>query len=370
MTRRFFFSRYLIFVFSCLLTGLAIAPRAFAVELDANSELSQEQKAEKRLLFSQYVNEEIAKSRKRQADQQAAGAVKNWVMRFSNSYGYDSNVGLDSSRRGDAYSESTAYGSIKWDRPDLALIPSNGKISVEVYDDWVNYENYERFRYNIVTVTAADEETISDRLALRLPVEFSVVDYPTNHGLTYFSYRFKPTITHVLTPMLAHLPYSLIEMKDFKYLPSLFANGLNDPDLDRKDYYYEAGESLRFVPGQNTFMGLTAGWKSNDANDLFNDYNDYEGWKLSGFAYQKIYKGLSVVGYTGYDFKKYDSRVFETTSSRTEEHDFYYVGGTMTIELNKTLSVYVNYLYKQNNCNNPALEYTGWSSSAGLAMNF
>ena len=331
--------------------------------------LNEEQKTEKRLLFNQYIEDELERARKKKSSEGQPPAKKNLISRVSAAYGYDSNVNLDSSHRGDQFFQATAEGSFDFVRRANFPTPWEAKMGLTGYAEYLAYESMEGSDYNSSTLSGFTEERLTPQSALKLQYDLNIVRYMNNDQLTYLGHKFKSTLMHYPTQHFSHNIFVSYERKDFRDRKAL---SVSDLPLDRlrKDDYYEAGYGTRYYPTDRTYLGATLAWKWNDSNDLFHDFSDYDGYKVNGFIYQKLTGRFSVVGFLGYDHKDYSARTFITGSDRTEKDDFYYYGGYVYHDLNKNWQAFLSYLYKQNNSNDPAQEYVGYTSGAGLNLTF
>lgn len=341
---------------------------AYAEDSQSNT-LTEEQKNEKRLLFSQYVEEQFEQAKKKKAEEAQAATQKPLITRVSSSYGYDSNVNLDSSHRGDAFYQGSAEGSVEFGKSIALPLPWEGKSGVKWYTEVLAYESMEASDYHTSTITPFVEEKLSPQLNLKMTYDLNIVRYFNNDQLTYFGHKFKPTLTHYTTQHFSQNTFASYELKYFRDRRALSPSSL-PLDGTRRDDYYESGYGVRYYPTDKTFMGITAAWKLNDSNDLYHDTNDYDGYKINGFIYQKFNDRVSAVGFVGYDRKNYPSKTFVTGSAVTEKDDFYYWGGYAYYDLNKNWQAFLSYLYKQNNSNDPAQEYVGYTSSGGFNLSF
>ncbi len=342
----------------------------------SGTNLSEEQKLEKRLLFNQYVEDELARKEREKYQKKAAAQPEQkekqmWISRITSAYGYDSNANLDSSRRGDFYLQETFEGDFKIDRPVFKPLIWPGKIGIGWNSELIHYNSYGSLTSHITTVSAYTEEKLNDKLTLKLNYDFSVVRYLTNDQLDYAGHKFKPTVTYLISQHFSHSVYASIGAKNFRDRKSSTPNNLLTDD-NRRDWDAEAGYGLKWTPSQTTFIGVNTGVKMNRSNDAFNDYNDYAGYKLGGYIYRKLDDRFSLVAFTGYDHKDYDSRAFVKVPGELgiEKDDFYYVGGYFYYDINPHWQANLSYLYKENISSDASQDYTGWILSSGLALIF
>ncbi len=338
-------------------------------EGESASDLTIEQKQEKRLLFNQYVEDEIARREKEKYKNKQEEQKKTWISKVSSVYGYDSNVNLNSSHRGDGFFQETMEGSFKIDRPSIPAIASAGRLGVNWYNEFYEYENTETLSYQTSSISVFTEEKINPKLKLKLAYEFSNLRYYHNDQLNYYGHKAKPTFTYYFSDHLSVNFYTSYEYRD--YISRKALDNANGPSGEgRVDGYYELGIGPRFYPTDKTYIGGTLALKWNDSNDAFHQYNDYDGWKANGFIYQKLNDRFSTVALAGYDYKNYASRTFQADSAETEEDRLFYLGDNLYYDFNKNWQVFCSYVYKQNDCNDPLLEFSGYTMSAGVNFTF
>lgn len=354
--------------------GAALPAVSWAdAETDRSAVLSQEQKEDRRLLFNQYVEEEITRrEREKYRTRPAQKKQKIWVAKFSALYGYDSNVNANASRRGDGYFQQTLSGSFKVDRPDLPFLPWSGKLGFSGYLDFYNYENFEASSYQTTLLSVFTEEQLTERLQLKLAYELNALRYPDNDQLTYFGHRIRPTLTVFVSKSSSLSFYALHEWRDYRDRKAIDESNLPQED-GRDDRYMEAGINPKYYPDARTYWSATAAVKHNDSNDVFRDYSDYDGWKANTIFYRKLGGPVAAALIGGYDFKQYKSLTFSTFENgpfETQADHLFYGGLYLYVDLRDGWQATGSYLYKQNESNNPRLDWSGYTMSLGLNRSF
>lgn len=335
---------------------------------DDAAELTDQQKSEKRLLFNQYVDQEVQKMKQKKTEEEAAAKNKPWLSRFSSAYGYDSNVNLDSSRRGDGFFQEQVEGFLEFKRPATPLTPQ-GKMLFEWYAEFFDYENTESLNYQNADLKLSTEDPLANNFSLRWLYDVNYIRYTHNDQLTNFDHKFKASAIHTLTRQLNHQVYISYDLKDFRDRKALDSEDLPSKH-GRDDDLYELGYAVRWAPTDSTFLGTTVACKLNDSNDQYNDISDYEGYKLNGYIYQKLGAAFSTVFFAGYDHKDYPSKVFEVGSSAVQRDDFFYLGDYFYWDIANHVQAFLSYLYKQNYSKDSSQEYSGYTVSLGLSLTF
>jgi len=347
---------------ACLLLSALVA--LFLSCLPAFAEdagLSDEEKSERRLQFNAYVESEIAKARRKAAGPEA----KPIYIHGGGAFGYDTNPTLDSSHDNDSFYETTA--DVGWRQAHTgAGFLGAGNAGLEARIRYINYEDYPTLDYQDYSFGGFADAALAPRWKAKLDYDLGFVRYIENKPLNYRSHRIKPAIVFSPVPGVQHSGYGIAEWKDYDDRKALsdFNTPTND---DRRDLYTEVGWSMRGSALKDFVYGITAGRKMNDSNDIFNDFNDYKGWKLNGFLYRAPIGKFSWIAFAGYDHKEYDARRFLTTSDITQEDDFYYAGANLYYQWDKNMQIVLSYSYRQNESNDPVQGYSGSTFSAGFS---
>ncbi len=364
--RRRFFSALLpvFFVFSVILIS---GKKSWADDADG---LTQEEKAEKRLQFNQFVEQQLAADAKAKAKAakktEAAPPEKNWSVTFTPSYGYDRNVDLDSHRKGDTYYEESGEARIKMDHPGIFFF-GPGSMGLTGGGDLFNYERKKDANYRQIVCGAYIDSKLTEKISLKFNYDLTSLDYTHDDQLGYLSHRFKPQILYAWNQKWTQFFYSSFEYKDYSSRKTLSGDG-SSADENRQDLQTEYGTGFRFVSDRGKVFGVTGAYRRNDASDAFNDFNDYEGPKVSGYAYFQLPAGFSTIFYGGYDYKKYSGRTFIFGSDRRQADSFFYAGNTLYYDLTPSAQIYFSYLYKQNYSNDSSQGYSDYVLSSGLTF--
>lgn len=332
----------------------------FFFQSAAYSDLTEEEKAQKRLQFNSYVEEELAKI---EAARQAEAGEVDWFFTVEPSLSYDSNVNLDAEKQSSYYRELRSELGFKAPRGRfLCLGP--GKWGISAGADIVDYHEFDRLDARNSTAKAFMTAEVFNGVTLKLPYEFKSLYYPRNDQLDFLSHRVRPEIFHQINKLFSHYVYGSIRYKSYTDRRALTnANFASDNEY-RQDWTYEPGYGWRFILWESTVAGLSAAWQRNDSNDIFDRYNDYRGYKTGGYVYRRLWDRASIVGVGGYDLKDYDARRF--SGDLVETDHFFYFGSYLYLDLSKKTQFVASYLYKQNNSSDPAQEYAGHLVTLGV----
>ena len=103
--------------------------------------------------------------------------------------------------------------------------------------------------------------------------------------------------------------------------------------------------------------------------DLHRDFNDYQGYRISGFLYRKFAELFSWTIAGGYQFKAYDARTF-TGSGSAQQDEYFYIANYVNVPLTDNTQLVFQHLYNQNASNNPIHDYSSSQMSLGLSVRF
>ncbi|GEM_PF-1751006 len=346
----FIFSVFLLFIFEFR-------------TLYAAADLTEEEKAQRRLQFNSYVEEELARA----AQAKAADVEKAGPQFFFNvepSVTYDSNANLNSKKQSALYNELRSEFGFKATRPERALLGA-GQWGMSASLDRVDYHHFDTLDTTDGSAKAFITSRLGYGLTLKVQYEFESLYYPDNDQLDFLSHKIRPELFHEITKNFGHYVYGSIRFKDYVDRRALTAANSAGDDY-RSDVTYEPGYGWKIHLGDETLLGLSAVWQKNDSNDLFDRYNDTRGYKIGGHLYRQLWDRASIVGLGGYDYKDYDARKFRAGSPLIETDHFFYLGSYLYLDLSKRTQFVASYLYKQNHSSDPSQEYSGYLAALGL----
>ncbi len=324
-------------------------------------DLRVKEKAVRRLQFNRYVERELAV-------EMAKKRKKVWSLRGSVAYGYDNNVALNSRRNGDDFHQETLEGTLKLDHEGIPHLLGSGTFGTKVDTDFRDYNDDDEYDFHHSRLSPYVKTSLFQTLNLDLEYQLRVNRYIRNNQVNYIGQGASATITQPMGPHIAHRFYFTYRFKDYSDRHQKSAENTN-LDGDRRDSSYEPGYSLLVHPQEPIYLGITGAWKFNESNDLYVDFNDYEGYKISAYLYQKINQGISWVGAGGYERTDYESRTY-LGLNQAQEDDYFYLVGYLYLTIDEKTEFFLTYLYAQNDSTNPAYEYSSSTMTLGLAVSF
>jgi len=284
--------------------------------------------------------------------------------RASANLGFDSNVFLDSSHKGDLFDEFLLTTSFKKDLTDII----KGRLSYFV--DYVNYHE------------CTDVSSLFNRLAASVEREFDPYSIGVEASLAYLYYpNFEPGNTTLYRgELFFRHPYWFLKKakgKAFVYTGIKdYANAaaLNDElglylDNERLDKQYGLGYEVAGFVSKKTFLIFSATAEKNDSNAQYVDYYDYYAYRAFLELDYRITKRAYLLTALGAQRKRYISRTV-TLCDYEERENLYTANIGVVYRLNRNTSLTANYGYRQNHSNEPLDRYSESMSKVGVELRF
>jgi len=279
--------------------------------------------------------------------------------------GYDNNVNLDSQRKEDAYTEIDIQMGYKY--------PFNSVFGATL-NYYLNSLNY----YDVTDATYYDNNLALDldtnlfdkKAKLTWENAAGYIYYPHESTSTFFSYDSQLGLKHSLTKTFSHkLSYDFI----FREYPDRKAGDGRGAarETNRKDIRNSIAYELSGLLVRDIFVRFNNQYYVNDSNDQYMDYYDYWSYRATLTAMMPLLtKRLYGLVTLGYQRRDYGSRQLVDDASKTERDNTYEGGSSLIFDITKKFSMSLNYLYRQNESNEPSEKYSGSMISAGLHYAF
>lgn len=348
-----------VFAFLALGWSLFAATSVNAQDLERRTE---EDKVEKRLRFNQHVESILAEQAAREE------FVARWSFLGSASAGYDNNVPLTSARQGDFYHEEDAQIAWTAEHSGIPNLFGAGDWGGRFYTVFRDYSDEDDFDYHTMRFTPFFKTSLNDHYLFDVAYTLESLRYIRDNQVNYIGHRGHVRLTEFLNPNFAQRFFFQYRMKD--YIDRKAKSATNEElGIDRKDHRYRPGYELLFFPSKSTLAAISGMWIFNESNDLHRDFNDYQGWRINSYIYQKIDKNLTAIVSGGYQFKSYENRTF--TGSQSPQRDHYFnVAGYLYMDLTDNTQLVFKYLYYQNYSLDPLQEYSASNVSLGVQLQF
>src|SRR3989338_7748839 len=179
----------------------------------AQADLSEEEKAEKRLQFNAYVEEELASVAQAKAPD-TAKAGPQWFFSVEPSVTYDSNVNLNSKKKAALNRQLRSALGFKEARPEVPLLGA-GQWGMSASADRADYHGYNTLDYTDSAAKIFMTSRFGDGLTLKTQYEFGSLYYPKNDQLNFLSHKVRAELFHEITKNFGHTIYASLRFKDY-----------------------------------------------------------------------------------------------------------------------------------------------------------
>ena len=345
------------FMFRIFVVLFVVCFSLCSAHIIASAQVDQEQKKEEKY---EEQKREIAQTRPLVKKTEGLGNLKvdTTIGLFQ---GYDNNVNLDSSRKGDSFNNIFASVDARYPINDWLKLKFGYNMFDAVYYKFSNYTVIDN------AVRAGFENKISDNLTMDTGYEFEYIYYPKDDQGTYYANKVGTSLKHKISKNLYQKVGYEFQVRDWTDRKARNSAGVIE-DTDRQDYRntikYEIGCLV-----WKTLLKLKTDVYFNDSNDAFLDYYDYTSYSVSAFAARPIVDKLTGILRAGYQWKRYDERTI-TTGDAKEKDKTMVLGAGLTYDINRNLALSANYTYRQNYSNDPIQKYSESITSLGLYYTF
>ncbi|UCH11956.1 MAG: hypothetical protein JSW18_03815 [Candidatus Omnitrophota bacterium] len=281
--------------------------------------------------------------------------------------GFESNVFLDSSRKGDWFTETDIYAEGEYKITD--------KLAVGVEYDFINLSYNEFTDLNLVNNEgrAFFKYYLKDGFSIKTGYVLDSVWYPHDKDGTYFTQGPLAEIEYYINKDL--FLTGAYEFKEYDYDKRKIKDGTGKTlSTNREDCMH----SMTFGVGDFVNIGryikdllvkVEEKIDFNDSNDEYMDYYDYISYKTSAFISMPVFKVLYLVGHGSYRYKDFDTRK-NIDLNATETQKTFVLGATVYYNIYKSAYISAGYTYTQTYSNEPTNRYSDSISSAGIHIFF
>jgi len=282
--------------------------------------------------------------------------------------GYDNNVNLDSSRDGDFFTELALEAGYKHSFKNGFDATFDYYLSAITY-----YEVTDGSFYDNNVSVQLEKELFDAPFGFGAGNNFEYIYYPKEEGSIFYANESEVFIQHnIAEGIYQRLIYKFMFREYTDRKARDWANVAKG--ADRRDLRNSIIHEVRAIIFDKYVLKMRNQYFINDSNDQYMDYYDYSSYRIDTtfilpifpFFFENFYGLISL----GYQLRDYDSRQLVNDASKTQEDDFYNAIGSLIYDLNKSFSISLNYVYCQNESNEPSEEYSGSTISLGLHYAF
>lgn len=276
--------------------------------------------------------------------------------------GYDTNVNLNSTHKGDAFEEFLF--TLDFKKPVTETI----SFFIDYYLDYFNYNEFIRYSslINHIALTASCDTPV---FTPGIGYDFSSVSYLNYDDADFLFHRSFVYLENFITRKILQRLTFEYGYKDYLRTKAL-ADEINlYQDDERADTRIALVYSLFCKPTRKTKFFIQGKVSKNDSNSRYVDFYDYNAYRIWLGGTYSIYRNLALV--TDFSFKRkvYKSRTV-TSEDFKQKDKLYTTGAGFIYKMSRADTVSLNYTYRQNNSNEPLEEYSENIIQCGFRHNF
>lgn len=276
--------------------------------------------------------------------------------------GYDSNVNLSPTSKGDTFEEFLFSLNVK--KPWI----SQTKFTFDYDLDVVNY--------NEIT----DGTNILNHLRLGAHkklfcfnagtgYDLGAIYYPDNEDGNFLFHKGFFYVGNYLLKNLYHKLLFEVGLKDYSDAKAL-ADAINTyQDDEREDKRESVEYSILTYLKKSLLLKLRLRFSVNNSNARYKDFYDYKSYQISPRLDYKLREGLEIFSRFTYMMKDYKSRDV-TRENYKEKDDIYSTTTGLRYRLNKNNAISLFYTYRNNSSNDSLEKYTENVVSLGWQFKF
>lgn len=277
--------------------------------------------------------------------------------------GFENNAYLDSSRKGDIFTQDFLDSDITFKVSDLF------RLKLKYYLDNITYSEVTDNSFLSNTLEPGFQLNFSNKLILDGRYNFQAVDYYKNERGEFIKNGAVSNIRYYLTDNLffdAGYIFAFYKYDDFK------AKGADkiETDSTREDARHIINGDIGIIFKKGILLKLKGNYCFNDSNDKYNDYYDYEYYTLGASLIHPVTKRLFGVWGGSYQRKDFDSRRTLDDSAKIEHDDLYTLNAGLYYQLTRDCLLGATYTYLQNHSNEPIQEYSDSIVTCGIYYSF
>lgn len=276
--------------------------------------------------------------------------------------GYDNNVELDSTKKEDGYSQSSANFEFSYNEIEKLKLMTGTDLFGLMYfnhnrNNLINVSPYVGFDYEITPEIISANRIIYDYFG-----------YPKEKEDTFHGLRLSTELRHYLREDVYHeIVYEYLWRwypKRKKILTSLAQSNNN-----MKEGQWRLRHVVGFF-GDKIFLRISNQFSANDSNYEFEDYYDWWQYRLRPsimyFITDSVYLDLAFV----YRRIVYKDRIITTSASDKERDNNYLFNASIYYDINESVTMNCTYTYTENTSNDSFQKYSGSTVTGGLSYNF
>lgn len=268
---------------------------------------------------------------------------------MGHTFGYENNVNLDTARQGDWFNltDTTLNLTLYHWRPLEAILG----YAMSAYLYWEYRDN----SYISNTPSVKLRYRPWDPIRLEGSFEWEDLTYFDNTRSSLDNFRYNANLRHTISETAYHQfgfqyffrPYETREARG-----GFSQKTFTEREDDRHTATYEVGT----VFGKGGFVRIKNEWYKHSSNDAFQDYYDYQVYKMRASVFGPISEQWSLNGSISYEGKHYKDRNVPNSNVAERDDTYTWTVGT-TYQMTRSQSLAYTWTYKELLSNDPRQEY-------------
>jgi hypothetical protein len=276
--------------------------------------------------------------------------------------GYESNVNLDGSKRGDFFTQETL---------GMALNPAltswlKGELAYDLLH--THYAELRDANLWMNTLSGTAQLSPHQRVRVDLGYEFSLVNFPFDTSNSFADQRTGVSL------WLAHLHW-LTHKVGWTYQRRLYdtrkardGSGADLLGADREDQRHVVGYELR-MKFPKTSARFGGELYRNFSNDLFEDFYDWEDYQVRGVLSRVLRPAWIGLLVSSYERRNYQQRGVPVINV-AERDDLFTLAASLIHLLTEDAQLTYSLSWRYQDSNDPRLDFLDWTNQVQLSLNF
>jgi hypothetical protein len=274
------------------------------------------------------------------------------------SEGYDNNVYLNSSRKGDIFDQVMADAVFRYRLNDRLNIKARYDLTSLTYHRFTDVNMFDN------QVSASLEYYPQNRLKFEAGYIVDFVDYLKGSGSDFImdgpfaGLRYYIDKRSYIGGIYQYNTYDYRSRKT-RDISNQVAGITREDKRNTVIAEFATYMGELFVKVKNTYF-----W--NDSNDQYLDFYDYNSQRIGLYTAYPVTEKLALLLSGGYQRKDFKSRTTIKDPAKKEHDNIMMLGGGVCYKILPACSISINYSYRQNYSNDPMQEYSGGIGTIGV----
>ncbi|MBI4355260.1 MAG: DUF560 domain-containing protein [Candidatus Omnitrophica bacterium] len=263
-------------------------------------------------------------------------------------YGFDNNVNLDSSRKGDGYLEEAAGLAIRPHLTPWLGLEGSYQIRNTHYTQFTDNNTWSN------TLGALARWTPHPHVSLEAGYEYEIFNYPFDTSNSFFDHRVTLRLRHILNHVFFHEASWGYLLRNYDTRKASDPSGTETPSV-REDQRQTVGYELGAILGE-TVVRLKQEWYENLSNEGLEDFYDWQDYRVRLSASRQWWQKLLTTASAAYERRNYARRSVPTKNV-AEKDDLATLSVSLFYAVANHWDVGYTWLWREQVSNDPRLDF-------------